>query len=52
MYACEKSPTPHELYYLGLFNFVHSNLFDVNVILKSSPKKLLEFLFLFLELKL
>jgi len=52
-YVCMwKSPAPHELYYFGLFNFVHSNLFHVNVIFKSSPKKQLEFLFLFLKLKL
>jgi len=39
MYACEKSLAPHELSYLGLFNFAHSIFFHVIVILKSSPKK-------------
>ncbi len=51
MYVCEKSLTPHELCYLGLFNFAHSNVFCVIVILKSSPKKYWSFI-PFLELKL
>jgi hypothetical protein len=51
MYACEKSLAPHELFYLGLFNFVHSFFFHLIVILKLALK-MLEFYFLFLNLKL
>jgi len=39
MYAFEKSFTPHELSYIGLFNFAHSIFSHVIVILKSNPKK-------------
>jgi hypothetical protein len=39
MYACEKSLAPHELCYLGLFNFAYSILFHVNVSFNNSPKK-------------
>ncbi len=39
MCVCEKSLTPHELCYLGLFNFAHSNYFHVIVIFKRNPKK-------------
>jgi len=35
MYDCEKSPLTHELFYIGLFNFSHLNLFHVNVICKK-----------------
>jgi hypothetical protein len=28
MYDCEKSPLTHELFYTGLFNFSHLNLFQ------------------------
>jgi hypothetical protein len=35
MYDCEKSPSTHEVSYIGLFNFSHLNLFHVNVILKK-----------------
>jgi hypothetical protein len=36
MYACEKSPPPHELSYIGrLFNFSLKNLFHVNVICRK-----------------
>jgi len=35
MYDCEKSPIPHELFYIELFNFSHLNLFHVNVICKK-----------------
>jgi hypothetical protein len=44
MYAYEKSLAPHELCYLGLFNFAHSIFFHVIVILKSSPKKCWSFI--------
>jgi hypothetical protein len=47
MYECEKSPLTHELYYIGLFNFFHLNLFHVNVMCKNSLKKSLSFFFLF-----
>jgi hypothetical protein len=36
MYDCEKSPLTHELSYIGLFNFSHLSLFDVNVFCKKS----------------
>ncbi len=32
MYACDKSQTSHELPKIGLFNFFHLNLFQVNII--------------------
>jgi hypothetical protein len=35
MYDCEKSSSTYELSYIGLFNFSHLNLFDVNVICKK-----------------
>jgi hypothetical protein len=44
MYVCEKSLAPHDLCYLGLFNFAHSNFFLVIVIFKSSPKKCWNFI--------
>jgi hypothetical protein len=44
MYVCEKSLTPHELCYIGLFNFFHSIFFHVIVILKRSPKKCWSFI--------
>jgi hypothetical protein len=43
-YVCEKSLPPHELFYLGLFNFAHSNFFHVIVIFKSSLKKCWNFI--------
>jgi hypothetical protein len=48
MYDCEKSPLTHELSYIGLFNFSHLNLFQVNVICKKQLKKVLKFSFPFL----
>jgi hypothetical protein len=44
MYAYEKSLTPHELSYLGLFNFARSNFFHVILIFKNSPKKCWSFI--------
>jgi hypothetical protein len=35
MYECEKSPSTHELSYIGLFNFSHLDFFHVNVICKK-----------------
>jgi hypothetical protein len=46
MYACEKSLAPHELCYIGLFNFAHSD-FHVIVIFKSSSKKCWSFIPIF-----
>jgi hypothetical protein len=43
-YVCEKSLIPHELCYLGLFNFPHSIFFHVIIILKNSPKKCWSFI--------
>jgi len=36
---CEKTLAPHELRYLGLFDFALSNFFHVIVNFKSSAKK-------------
>jgi hypothetical protein len=35
MYDWGNSPLTHELSYIGLFNFSHLSLFDVNVICKK-----------------
>jgi hypothetical protein len=35
MYECEKSSLTHEIFYIGLFNFSHLNLFHANVICKK-----------------
>jgi hypothetical protein len=35
MYECEKSPLSHEWSQIGLFNFSHINLFQINVICKK-----------------
>jgi hypothetical protein len=35
MYDCEKSPLTHELFYIGFFKKIHSNLFNVNGIFKE-----------------
>jgi hypothetical protein len=35
MYVFEKLPLSHELFWIGLFNFSHLNLFQVNVICKK-----------------
>jgi hypothetical protein len=35
MYACEKSPPPHKLFYFGLFIFPHLNLSYVIIIYKN-----------------
>jgi hypothetical protein len=39
MYTCEKSPSSHELSYVGLFKFSYLSLFHVNLFVKSSFKK-------------
>jgi len=35
MYTCEKSPPPHELFYLEIFKISYLSLFHVNIICKK-----------------
>jgi hypothetical protein len=48
MYACEESPSPHELYYLGLFEFFFTQICSMQMLfVNNSLEEILESLVFF-----